>query len=88
VRFLAPFFSTFWSFTMNKFARVLRSPKAATTAALAVIAATNAQAAAVDVSAVVTEIGLQAGPVSLIGTAILALFVGIKAFKWVQKVLG
>ena len=73
---------------MNKFARVLRSPKAATTAALAVIAATNAQAAAVDVSAVVTEIGAQAGPVSLIGTAILALFVGIKAFKWVQKVLG
>ncbi len=73
---------------MNKFARVLRSSKAATTAALAVIAATNAQAAAVDVSSVVTEIGAQAGPVSLIGTAILALFVGIKAFKWVQKVLG
>lgn len=73
---------------MNKFARVLRSSKAATTAALAVIAATNAQAAAVDVSAVVSEIGAQAGPVSLIGTAILALFVGIKAFKWVQKVLG
>ena len=73
---------------MNKFARVLRSSKAATTAALAVIAATNAQAAAVDVSAVVTEIAAQAGPVSLIGTAILALFVGIKAFKWVQKVLG
>ena len=73
---------------MNKFARVLRSSKAATTAALAFIAATNAQAAAVDVSAVVTEIGAQAGPVSLIGTAILALFVGIKAFKWVQKVLG
>ncbi len=73
---------------MNKFARVLRSPKAATTAALPVIAATNAQAAAVDVSAVVTEIGAQAGPVSLVGTAILALFVGIKAFKWVQKVLG
>lgn len=73
---------------MNKFARVLRSRKAATTAALAVIAATNAQAAAVDVAAVVTEIGAQATPVSLIGTAILALFVGIKAFKWVQKVLG
>lgn len=73
---------------MNKFARVLRSSKAATTAALAVIAATNAQAAAVDVAAVVTEIGAQATPVSLIGTAILALFVGIKAFKWVQKVLG
>lgn len=73
---------------MNKFARVLRSSKAATTAALAVIAATNAQAAAVDVSSVVTEIGAQATPISLIGTAILALYVGIKAFKWVQKVLG
>lgn len=73
---------------MNKFARVLRSRKAATTGALAVIGATNAQAAAVDVSAVVTEIGAQATPISLIGTAILALYVGIKAFKWVQKVLG
>ena len=36
-------------------------------------------------SAVVTEIGLQAGPVSLIGTAILALFVGIKAFSGFRK---
>lgn len=73
---------------MNKFARVLRSSKAATTAALAVIAATNAQAAAVDVSSVVTEIGAQATPVSLVGTAVLALYVGIKAFQWVRKALG
>lgn len=74
---------------MNKFAIARQTTRrAAAVAALAVIAATNAQAAAVDVSAVVTEIGAQAGPVSLIGTAILALFVGIKAFKWVQKVLG
>lgn len=73
---------------MNKFVRVLRSPKAATTAALAVIAATNAQAAAVDVTAVVAEIAAQATPVSLVGTALLALFVGIKAFKWVRQTLG
>lgn len=73
---------------MNKFALVLRSPKAATTAVLAVIAATNAQAAAVDVTSVVTEIGAQATPVSLVGTAVLALYVGIKAFQWVRKALG
>ena len=73
---------------MNKFARVLRSNKAATAAALAVVAATNAQAAAIDVTDVVTEIGAQATPISLIGTAVLALYVGIKAFQWVRKALG
>ena len=42
----APFFNLL-SFTMNKFARVLRSPKPQPLLLLAVIAATNAQAAAV-----------------------------------------
>jgi hypothetical protein len=45
------------------------------------------QAAAIDVAAVVTDIGAQAVPVALIGAAVLLLIVGIKAFKWVRKAL-
>ncbi|MBA2676134.1 MAG: phage coat protein [Ramlibacter sp.] len=44
-------------------------------------------AAAVDVSAIVTDIGAQAVPVGLIGAAILLLTVAIMAFKWVRKAM-
>lgn len=54
----------------------------------AVMAAGVAQAAAIDVEDVVTDITAQAGPVGLIGTAVLVLFVGIKAFKWVRRALS
>lgn len=47
-----------------------------------------ASAAAIDVADVVTDIGAQAAPVALIGTAVLILFVGIKAFKWVRRALS
>ncbi len=47
-----------------------------------------ANAAAVDVSTVVTDIAAQAGPVGLIGAAVLTLMVGIKAFKWVRQAFG
>ncbi|MBI3102758.1 MAG: phage coat protein [Burkholderiales bacterium] len=46
------------------------------------------QAAAIDVSAVVTEIGAQAAPISAIGGAVLVLVVGIKAFQWVRRALS
>lgn len=46
-----------------------------------------ANAAAIDVAAVVTDIGAQAAPVGLIGAAVLLLVVGIKAFKWVRRAL-
>jgi len=49
---------------------------------------TGAQAAAISVTDVVTDISAQAAPVALIGTAVLVLFVGIKAFKWVRKALS
>lgn len=56
-------------------------------AALLTVAGT-ASAAAIDVSAVVTDIGAQAAPVALIGGAVLVLLVGIKAFKWVRRAMS
>ena len=47
-----------------------------------------AQAAAIDVTAVVTDISAQAASVAAIGGAVLILFVGIKAFKWVRMALS
>ena len=57
--------------------------------AVGVLAATaSANAAAIDVSAVVTDIAAQATPIGLIGAAVLLLVVGIKAFKWVRAALS
>lgn len=50
-------------------------------------AAASANAAAIDVGDVVTDIAAQATPVGLIGAAVLLLVVGIKAFKWVRAAL-
>ncbi|KQW25564.1 major capsid protein [Acidovorax sp. Root402] len=46
-----------------------------------------ANAAAIDVTAVVTDIGAQSTPIAAIGAAVLLLVVGIKAFKWVRRAL-
>lgn len=55
---------------------------------LALVASTApAFAAAVDVAAVVTDIGAQAASVTAIGAAVLLLIVGIKAFKWVRRAM-
>lgn len=50
--------------------------------------AASANAAAIDVANVVTDIAAQAAPVGLIGAAVLLLVVGIKAFKWVRAALS
>lgn len=50
-------------------------------------ASTGAMAAAVDVSAVVTDIGAQSASIVAIGGAVLLLIVGIKAFKWVRRAM-
>ena len=47
-----------------------------------------ANAAAVNVEAVVTDIAAQAAPIGLIGAAVLLIFVGVKAFQWVRKALS
>lgn len=60
-----------------------------TSRVLAVLAlgslATASQAGAIDVTAVVTEIGLAAGPIGLIGSAVLLIVVALKAFHWVRR---
>lgn len=54
----------------------------------ALTAAGASQAAAIDVSAVVTEIGAQTAPIASIGAAVLLLVVAIKAFQWVRRALS
>ena len=57
--------------------------------AVGVLAATaSANAAAIDVGDIVTDIAAQATPIGLIGAAVLLLVVGIKAFKWVRAALS
>lgn len=57
--------------------------------AAGVLAATvSAQAAAIDVASVVTDISAQAAPIALIGGAVLVVYVGIKAFRWVRGALS
>ena len=47
-----------------------------------------AHAAAIDVGAVVTEIGAQVAPIVLIGGAVLMVVVTVKAFRWVRSALS
>lgn len=57
--------------------------------AAGVIAATAVQQAqaAVDVTAVVTEISGASAPIALIGGASLLVAVGIKVYKWVRRAM-
>lgn len=62
-------------------------------AKLAVIAApflgsAAANAAAIDVTGVVTEIAATAAPIGLIGSAVLLIVVAVKAFKWVRSAMS
>lgn len=43
-----------------------------------------ANAAAVDVTAVVTEIATQAAPVAAVAGAVLLIHLAVKAFKWIR----
>jgi hypothetical protein len=43
--------------------------------------------AAVDVTAVVTEITGAATPIAAIGSAVLVVMVGIKVYKWVRRAM-
>lgn len=57
-------------------------------ALVAMIVTASANAAAVDVTAIVTDIAAQAAPIGLIGSAVLLIFVAVKAFKWVRRALS
>lgn len=52
------------------------------------LASMQSHAAAIDVEDVVTDISAQATPVAAVGAAVLLLYVGIKAFKWVRRALS
>lgn len=77
---------------MTKFAIVRMGQKsklaALAAAGLALTATQPAMAAAIDVAAVVTDIGAQAVPVGLIGGAVLLIYLAVKAFKWVRAALA
>ena len=47
-----------------------------------------AQAAAIDVSGVVTDIGAQSVPIGLVGGAVLLIYLAVKAFHWVRRALA
>lgn len=72
---------------MNRFNAQTRR-FAAVAAAGALALAGNANAAAVDVSGVVTDIGAQTASIVAIGGAVLLVYVGVKAFKWVRSALS
>lgn len=55
--------------------------------ALALAAVSTASQAAIDVTAVVTEIGATLAPIGLIGAGVLLVIVAIKAFKWVRSAM-
>lgn len=57
-------------------------------AVAALAAVSGAQAAAIDVSDLVTDIGSQAAPIAMIGGAVLLIAVAVKAFKWVRSALS
>lgn len=57
-------------------------------AAGALVLASQAHAAAVDVAAVVTDIGAQIAPIVAIGGAVLLVFVSVRAFRWVRSALS
>ena len=41
-----------------------------------------------DVTEIKADIAAQAGPIALIGGAVLLIYVGVKAFQWVRKALS
>lgn len=66
----------------------MKNLKIAAIATSLVLAASASQAAAVDVSSVVTDIGAQLVPVGLVAGAVLLVHLGIKAFGWVRRAMA
>lgn len=71
---------------MNRFNAQTR--RFATAAAVGALALANNAHAAIDVTAVVTEIGAAVTPIGLIGAAVLLVVVAIAAFKWVRRAIS
>ena len=71
---------------MNRFNAQTR--RLATAAALGALALANNAHAAIDVTAVVSEINDTITPIGLIGAAVLVVVVSIAAFKWVRRAIS
>jgi len=54
----------------------------------ALLGALSAQAAAIDVTAVTTDMTAQLVPIGLVGAGVLLIVVAVKAFKWVRAALA
>lgn len=67
---------------MRKFATVLAL------AAFATAASAQSAPAPVDVAALVANISSQIGPITLVGGAVLLVFVAVKAFRWVRAAMA
>lgn len=66
-----------------------QSRRFAAAAAASALALVNVPAhAAIDVTAVVAEIGDTVAPIGLIGAAVLLVVVAIAAFKWVRRAIS
>lgn len=52
---------------------------------MGLVLASGVASAAVDVTAIVTDILAAAAPIALIGGAVLTIHYGAKVFKWVRK---
>lgn len=60
----------------------------ATAAAVGALALANNAHAAIDVTAVVSEINDTTAPIGLIGSAVLLVVVAVAAFKWVRRAIS
>lgn len=65
-------------------ANVIRGLVAA--GALAVVGGANA--AAVEVTSLTTDLAAQAAPVAAVGLAVLLIYGGVKAFKFIRAAMG
>lgn len=57
-------------------------------ATVSTLVAAGAQAAAVGVADIVTDIGAQVASITAVAGAVLLVFVALKAFKWVRRALS
>jgi hypothetical protein len=57
-------------------------------AGAALVVASGAQAAAVDVTAVTADLTAQLTPIAAVGAGVLLVVVAVKAFKWVRSALS
>jgi Inovirus Coat protein B len=56
--------------------------------AVGLLVAGAAQAAPVDVTALVADIGAQIAPITLVGGAVLLVMIAVRAFRWIRSAMA